>query len=235
VTTNDESQAGETGGPARMVQPRLVRRLSAETRGKLFRGALESRLAPGEVLNHPQRTPTIVGLVLEGLLRNYVVGPRDREQSAGYLGEGDLVGASHLLGGTAAVGTQALTVVRFVRLSTDAVRQLMATDPTLALAIGAELARDHRAATEELAETAFRKIRDRVAHHLLMRAEMQGEVLSITHRDLAVCVGSVREVVGRSLHDLEAADAVRRTEDGQLVVDRSRLRAVVGEFTTGGH
>jgi CRP-like cAMP-binding protein len=133
------------------------------------------------------------------------------------------------------VGTQALTVVRFVRLSTDAVRQLMATDPTLALAIGAELARDHRAATEELAETAFRKIRDRVAHHLLIRAEMQGEVLSITHRDLAVCVGSVREVVGRSLHDLEAADAVRRTEDGQLVVDRSRLRAVVGEFTTGGH
>jgi CRP/FNR family cyclic AMP-dependent transcriptional regulator len=214
---------------------RFFQQLSRDVTFHLLRGAVECRYAAGEILNSFEASLTLVGVLHEGVVRNYLAASNGREHAVGYLGPDDLLGAWHLLGGAPRLASQCLTTVHLVRLSPAVVRQVMADDAGVALAVGRELARDHRVATAELEVAAFASMKQRVAHQLFVRAQAQGNVLLVSQRDLALCVGSVREVVGRALGELEAVHAVRRMTGGELAVDPERLRAfLVGRRSEGG-
>jgi CRP-like cAMP-binding protein len=229
VSPNDE-HASVTAEQT-VVQARLLRKLTAETRNRLLRGAVELQFAPGEQVNHPHEPSKQVGLVLDGVLRNYLVGPAGREQTTSYLHTGDFLGASELLGRRTAVATQCVTAARFVRMSPDAVRDLMESEASVAVAFAGELARVHYSGLVELHLAVFATVRERVAHQLLVRAGARGDVLTVTHRELALSVGSVREVVGRAVNELESDGALRRTAEGQLELHRDRLREIVDAAT----
>jgi CRP-like cAMP-binding protein len=124
---------------------------------------------------------------------------------------------------------EALTPVRLVRFSIDATRRLMPDHPDLALAIAHQLARDHQAALSELRGSTFLNMRQRVARHLIMRADVDGETLQLTQKQLAQAVGSVREVVGRVLAEFEADGLVRRKTGGFISLDPGRLRVEYDE------
>ncbi|WP_127478083.1 Crp/Fnr family transcriptional regulator [Sulfurivermis fontis] len=76
-------------------------------------------------------------------------------------------------------------------------------------------------------EVAFRRLDARVAAWLLEHAA--GGVAHTTHQELAVDLGSSREVVSRILRDLENEGMIRRTRGEILLLDRVRL----GRTATG--
>jgi CRP/FNR family transcriptional regulator len=81
---------------------------------------------------------------------------------------------------------------------------------------------------EAAAQLAFMTVRQRVAAHLLRISAPQREDSSVllarlTQQQLADAVGSVREVVARTLHDLRLAGIVEVSRARVTIVDREGL------------
>lgn len=203
-----------------------LRVLSPEARKRLFHTAIVCHYSAGCVLTGAGADGVPLGMVVHGRLRQFIQSEPDRQQAVGYLGPGALFGASVVFGLPSRLDLEALTPVRLVRFSVAAVRRLTPAMPDVATAFAEQLARDNHAVLTELQVTAFTSMRRRVAHHLLMRADVDGDMLRMTQRELAQAVGSVREVVGRILIELETAGLIRRTADGVIAIDRDRLQAV---------
>jgi len=209
------------GAPA----PRLLRDLPVETQRELLRDAVNERYAAGDPLESDVNGLPISGIITTGVVRTFLRDSTSRQQTIRYLGVGELVGAANLFG-RPIPPAECLSDVRLVRLMPDSVRRLMRTDAAVAMAVAQVVLDNHAAALEELALTSFRNVRERVAHQLLLRAHVEGPVLDMTQRDLALTVGSVREVVGRAMHEFERTGAVRRREDGTLELNLDALEEI---------
>ena len=73
-----------------------------------------------------------------------------------------------------------------------------------------------------LEQVAFVKVEQRLAHALLERADGEGRV-TLTHHELAVVIGTAREVVSRRLEAL-ASKGVLASERGQIrIIERGEL------------
>ena len=205
--------------------PRLFRDLPMETQREILRDAVQERYAAGDPLEADASGTPISGIITSGLVRTYLRDGNSRQQTIRYLSVGELVGAANLFGRTVPPA-ECLSDVRLVRLMPDSVRRLMQADAAVAIAVAQVVLDNHAAALEELALTSFRNIRERVAHQLLLRARAEGPVLDMTQRDLALSVGSVREVVGRAMHEFERTGAVRRRDNGTLELDLDALEEI---------
>jgi CRP/FNR family transcriptional regulator len=77
-------------------------------------------------------------------------------------------------------------------------------------------------------DLAMRNVRGRLAHLLLAQAEAanRGDLpVSLTQEEMASQLGTVREVVGRSLRMLVAEGIVEIDRNRIVILDRSRLEA----------
>jgi CRP/FNR family transcriptional regulator len=82
--------------------------------------------------------------------------------------------------------------------------------------------------TKVLEQVAFVKVEQRLVRQLLADADAQG-VVGHTHQDLAVAIGSAREVVSRRLEALSKRGLVS-LERGQIIIlDRQGLAAAASE------
>jgi CRP/FNR family transcriptional regulator len=75
-------------------------------------------------------------------------------------------------------------------------------------------------------EVAFRPVERRLATYLLARAGRSG-ALAATHQEIAVDVGTVREVVSRHLKRLESQGLVRLGRSTVEITDRAGLERLV--------
>jgi len=75
-----------------------------------------------------------------------------------------------------------------------------------------------------LEKVAFQKVESRLAAALLARAE--GDVLHLTHAELAVQIGTAREVVSRRLDALARRGIVRLDRGAVTLSDRAALTAL---------
>lgn len=233
MTGVDSALPRATGHPQLTSVP-LLQRISAETCRRLLSGAVECRYAAGEMLDESARPLDTCGVVLSGLVRLYLRSGDGREQTIRYLRPGGVYGAAKLLGvSQAAVYAQCISWVRTLRLRPAHIQQLIAVDPSLARALSQELGDEHAAAIDELWFASFANVSQRVARHLLLLSDNENGEVVATRRDLAHAVGSVREVVGRVLHDLEVTQAVTRNPGGRLHVNVELLRSMTGCLETG--
>jgi len=76
-------------------------------------------------------------------------------------------------------------------------------------------------------EVAFGRIDARLAHLLLTRADASGIVVA-THQDLAIELGSAREVISRQIKDFERRGWVTAARGQVVVTDRAALDGVRG-------
>ncbi len=198
------------------------------TQREILRDAVHERYAAGDPLDADANRTPISGIITSGLVRTYLRNGSERQQTIRYLGAGDLVGAANLFG-RPVPPAECLSEVRLVRLMPDTVRQVMEADAAVAIAVAQILLDNHAAALEELTLASFGNVRARVAHQLLLRAHVDGPVLDLTQRDLALTMGSVREVVGRAMQEFERIGAVRRRADGAMELDLDALEAIQAE------
>ena len=74
-------------------------------------------------------------------------------------------------------------------------------------------------------DLSLRTVRERLAHYLLMKAE--GEIFWrqdwATQAEIASRLGTVPDVLNRTLRDLEAENLVRVNRDYIQILDRNRL------------
>jgi len=195
---------------------------------ELLKGATTEEVPAGAVTYRPGASDPRAALVISGLFRVYYESSDGRQVTIRYARPGDVLGLVTAAGGPAPVHTQALTDSMRLVMDTDTLRSLAQRDPDVAWGMVEELSRMVYTLWNQLADTAFASVPQRVARHLLeLAATRQGSggllVAHVSQQELADLVGSVREVVSRALRDLRAEGIVGVTRSGITVLNPSRL------------
>jgi CRP/FNR family transcriptional regulator len=204
------------------LSPRVVRRLAA--------AAVIRTYQRRAVLFRAGDAPAALHFVLSGRVR---VARRVEsgssvlhfEEAGGVLGEIPVFG-----GGAYPATATAAEAVRCAVLAGATVERLLAEEPEFARFALHRIARRARSVLERLDELSDFSVKARVAGYLLARAEITGQRtldLGMSQSALAERVGTVREVVVRSLRALCDEGALRRDGRSRFVVlDEQRLRAL---------
>ncbi len=210
-----------------------LRDLPPEVLDELLESAVRNKVAAGSVAHRELEADQYLELVITGVIRVFVTAPDGRTMTIRYCRSGELLGAMSLFSDEFAepATKQALVDTELLTLSPPTVRALAQRDLRVARALLIELSERARSFVNEIPGTAFATVRQRVARQLLDLAsthqqdsDPNGELaVRITQQDLAAAVGTVREVVVRTLRQLRDAGVVRTERDRIVLLDPAQL------------
>jgi CRP/FNR family transcriptional regulator len=193
----------------------------------LARRGVEVRFARDEVLFLTGSRPRGWFVVLEGMVR-VVRGTEGRQHVVHTEGVGGTLAEVPLVeGGTHPATGIALTDTRCALFTPPALAAAIAEEPRIAYIISSRLAARVRLLVDRLDERSARTVDGRLIEFLLARTgdgSSPTVTLGMTQNTLAEELGTVREVVARSLRGLCRQGLIQRIERGVYrVTDRRRL------------
>lgn len=165
-------------------------------------------------------------LILQGRLRAYSLGDKDREITYGVYGPGEYLGEMSLDGGPRSANVETLEASECVVITRRSLTEHIAQHPEFAFELLAKVIRRARAATLSARQMALNDVYGRLKALLegwAGPADAQGcRQLSErpTHRELSHQLGCSREMVSRLMKDLERGGYVR-SGDGCLELCRA--------------
>jgi CRP-like cAMP-binding protein len=223
---------------------------------RLLQGARAARLKAGEVFYRGacHEDTVMVALVVEGLLRLYARAGDGRQVTLRYAPAGAVIGTApvlvggpgapgdrsperwRLLGGDALHG-ETLRDSVILKLVPSRVYAAVKHDADVARALAFDLAERLTEVRQGLLTELFLPVRSRVAAHLLYLAERDGcwMVVRTSHQRIAASIGSAREVVSRTLKQMERQGLVDRVggSNGLLrLIDPAALHALSTSTST---
>ncbi len=211
----------------------------------LLEDAHESVLEPGEVLygDREEADEDALALIADGLMRTYIRSDNGRQVTTRYAWPGDVLGAPTVI--LASLGDQpatelwriygghtlhaeALRDTRVLKIAPARFVELAETDAAVASAIATSLAYLQVETEQILADGLFLSVRARVARHLMDLAVSQDGTLVVAagHQDIAEAIGSVREVVSRTLVRFRDDGLLDRRGGETVLLDPAALHAI---------
>jgi CRP-like cAMP-binding protein len=188
---------------------------------------LQDRSA-GAVIQLEGDEPEAMYLVLKGQVKILRASPSGREQVIHIAAPGQYINMVPLLDrGPNPATVQALTNAVLLAFPAEPVHALMAREPAFTLALLIDLAARQRRLVGLVDELALHTVQSRLAKLLLERAEAAERglpIAPITQSDMAAQLGTVREMVSRTLRTFEGLGLIE-TKHGTIVVkDRAGLQ-----------
>lgn len=214
------------GGP----QPDIGSGLPTETRERLGRFLRSHHAAAGQLLFSQEDPPGGIWFVESGAVRLYASDPDGREQTIQIARAGSSFNEVPFFDlGPEPATAQVVEAARLLELPVARRDEILRTVPELAVAAAASFAFRLRQAIALVEDLSFRQVAGRVARVLLQAVAPHPGVGAgsggrpLTQREIAEMVGSSREVVARTLRQLEQ-DGLIRVERGRIVLlDREGL------------
>jgi CRP-like cAMP-binding protein len=200
----------------------------------LLQGAHEMHFEAGDVV-HRVGTPQgpMVGVIVRGVVRIYTTSSGGRQVTVRYVSASEIFGLPEMLapavmGDRLRVSMQAVMPSSVLRLLPSRFIATIDRSPLLGRAVYEELARSLIAAYELLSENVFQPVLQRIARHLLELAEREDGALVVhaSQQEIADAIGSVREVVSRSLVRLRDEGHIARVHEGYLLIDPAALHRI---------
>ncbi|MBI3635526.1 MAG: Crp/Fnr family transcriptional regulator [Candidatus Rokubacteria bacterium] len=171
-------------------------------------------------------------VVVDGRVKIVRVSARGREQVLHTEGPGATLGEVPLLDGGGYVASAiAAAPSRLLFLPRPALLDLCRRRPAIAMGIIRVLARRVRTFAGLIEDLSLRDVTARLAAYLLDEAQRQGAIdvtLAGTRDDIAATLGTVRELVSRSLARLRRAGAITIAGRRVRIVDAARLARIAG-------
>lgn len=189
--------------------------------------AHERTFRRGEVILLEGEAPQAVYFVVHGQVRIYRLSSEGREQVLKRLGPGGAFNLVPVLdGGPTPSSTMAWTDVRVYAIDREHFLRMVRKHSALAMAVLTDLAAKLRHMTALVEDLSLRTVGARLAKLLLTQATEEKEVSQrMTQQEMAAQLGTVREVVGRVLAELEREGLVRMERHRIVIVDRLGLEA----------
>ena len=131
-------------------------------------------------------------------------------------------------GGTCPANAEALADVTLLALPREGLLRVVEQYPPLALALLKEFTGRLRHMVNLVDELALHTVNGRLAGLLLAQAEAAergAPVVPLTQAEMAAQVGTVREMVGRTLKNFEALGLIRLDRGEITILDRAALAA----------
>lgn len=207
--------------------------LEPDARARFARAVQRVRLPAQSVVFRPGDVCDRFLFVLAGRVRVQQIAESGREIVLYRVGPGEtcVLTTASLLGGDpyAAEGVTDDEVEALV-LPLAGFQDLLATSDAFRRLVFRTYGRRLTQIMAVLEDVAFRRIDARLAAHLLARAGAASEVLA-THHDLAVELGTAREVVSRQLKAFEQRGLVQATRGSVRILERAGLAALAERVT----
>jgi len=168
-------------------------------------------------------------VVLDGAIRLYNSSSNGREQVIGVERSGSVIGELPLFdGGNQPYSAEAMSPSRLLFIPREHFLTVIHAHPELMQAALRALAIRIRRLLHLVEELSLHEVPERVARYLLAQAKERGAcfTLDYTHAELAAQLGTVREVVTRTLNRFRKAAWIS-IQDGKItVLDRDALQAL---------
>lgn len=199
------------------------------TRRRVAELMYERRIPAGQLILLLGDPAEAVYFVLEGEVRLARVSPQGREQLLALFGAGQMFNAvpMFLPEGVNVVQVRALKDTTLAVLYREDFLTLVQTCPDLALALAREFAQRLWQQNRLLEDLALHSVRGRLARFLLDVCTAEGGMARRwTQDEMAARLGSVRDVVGRTLRAFADEGLIRFERSRIVVVDTEALRRV---------
>ncbi len=208
----------------------LLAQLSAEALARLEASASLRAYAPEQVIALEGDPCQEAYFVSDGMVRARRISLEGREHVLGYLGAGACLNLTSALdGGPLLASLEAIADTDIIAVPAERLRALLADDPGLAAAAVLQLAAENRRLSRMAGDLALHSVRARLARFLLDHAEYSPPQQRWTQAAIAANIGTVRDVVGRSLRSLADEGLIRRERGRVRVIDRERLERAAHE------
>jgi CRP/FNR family transcriptional regulator, cyclic AMP receptor protein len=196
--------------------------LPLEVQERLAAVATLRHFEAGQVIYVEGEPAESIFLIQNGWVKSTRMSPDGREQALLFLYAGEVFGDIAVFTGTPYLGTvTALEAVDLWGVPADDVVKLTRQYPDLAMAVIHRLGERVLYHVELIEDLSLRNVEARVARTLLRNAQLTDGKLSVprqswtTFDQMAVRLGTVRDVLGRALRTLEA--------EGLLKVERHEI------------
>jgi CRP/FNR family transcriptional regulator len=176
----------------------------------------------GETLFLEEEPCAGLHIVHSGCVKLYRISPQGRQYIVRLLQEGDTFGEVAVFdGGGNPVNAEALEPSRVWVAEAESVRRMVAASPESAQKVIYNLGQNLRMLVRAASEMAFYQVTHRLAR--LISQSPAEEPAHLTQEQLAARLGTVREVVARSLRELERSGAIRTENRRIQIADPSLL------------
>ena len=209
----------------------LFARLGEEALRRIAPHVREHALEPGQVAVWEGEPCGAVHFVVHGLVRTRRMSLNGREQVLEYLGPGECFNLVPALdGGPNPVTVDAVTATTLYAIPCADCRQILGDHCELAHAVLEHLAAEVRSLSDMVESLALHTVRTRLARFLLDYAEGKAPPRQWTQEEIAAHVGTVREMIGRTMRAFAEEGLIQRKRGRIVVVNREGLqREAAGE------
>ena len=213
--------------PETLRQVTLFATLPEDALRRVARVAVPRAYAPGEMILLEGEPCRAAYFVTAGRVRVFRNSPSGREQVLMQLGAGQAFNLVPLFRSHSAnhASVQAITAVNLAVISRDDLTALVRESPELALALLHDLAQRLDHLTDLVETLSLRTVRGRLARFLLDRAEGQEVARRWTQDEIAAHLGTVRDMIGRTLRSFADAGLLRMERDHIILLDRAGLES----------
>jgi CRP/FNR family transcriptional regulator len=182
---------------------------------------------PGETIIFEGDPCRAAYFIAEGQVRVYRLSSAGREQVLANLGPGQAFNTVPLFqpDGVNHATVEALAAVVVYAVSSDDLRRLVTRSPELALALLQDFAHRLDHLTNLVEDLSLRTVRGRLARFLLEHVNEEGITRRWTQDEIAAHIGTVRDMVGRTMRAFVDAGLVRMDRQRIVLLDREGLEA----------
>ena len=206
---------------------RYFARLEAAALADISQFVFEKHFPAGEVVLWEGGNDRVVYFVITGLVKLFATSAEGREFIIRIAYGGEPINDDNLFSkGPNLVSAATLSPVVLYGLDQAALDRILRTYPPVVSSIAEALAARQRYMVRLATDLVFKSVTSRLARLLLEREQLAhtgGDNLKVTQQDMAFMIGTVRELVSRSLRELEAAGAISLKHNQIIISNRNRL------------
>lgn len=193
---------------------------------RIVKNSLEKRYSKGEVVFTQGEECDGFYIVKSGKVKVFKLSPEGREQVLGIFKEGDFFGIVPLFdGGPYPANAEACSDSILIKIGKNPFLEIVKESPAISLNILPKISKRARAFTSAVENLSLKDVKGRLLSFILDEAEKRGKKtekgmminLGMTHEEIAAHLGTVREVITRSLSKLQKEGSLK-IEDGKIIV-----------------
>lgn len=204
--------------------------LPAEVQAEISAAATQRHFEAGQVIYLEGEPAEAVFILESGWVKATRMSREGREQAMMFLSAGEVFGDIAVFSGTTYPGTvTALEAVDLRAIPAKKILELVAKYPPLAMAVIHHLSERVLHYIGLVEDLSLRSVEARLANTLLRHAELHDEQLVVPRREwttfdeMAVRLGTVRDVLSRALKTLEAEGLLKVEKQEIILLDPKGL------------
>jgi CRP/FNR family transcriptional regulator len=198
--------------------------------GAISRHVFERKAEKGEILSFEGEPSDTLYFVVQGVVKVFKTSADGKEQIFRIIRPGESFNDVPVLGNDMnLVSAEAMVPVVLNGIKKKDLEAVIRENPRVALNVIRVLSRRVQELVAMVEDFSFRHVTGRVARMLLEYADRgAGERPHLTQQEMAAMIGTAREMIGRSLKNLEGEGTIRVERNRIIITDPKALKELAG-------